>query len=270
MDPFRLITRSDSALLMEDLVDHWEQRLRERLAEPAPQPMGLATGRTMDPFYRLLVQRLRSWPQKDFERLRQGWLSFNLDEYVGLPAAAETSFAATMRRHLGEPLALRSDQLRLPDGAASDPEAEAERYASALQMAGGLGIQLLGLGINGHVGFNEPPCSDAVRCRVVQLSDATRRQNAEDFATDPQGVPPQAITIGLGEILEAGEVHLVVTGAAKAAILQKVLCAEPTPAVPASWLRQHPRLWVWADAEALALVRATAMPEAPQEVPGLY
>lgn len=74
MDPFRLITRSDSALLMEDLVDHWEQRLRERLAEPAPQPMGLATGRTMDPFYRLLVQRLRSWPQKDFERLRQGWL----------------------------------------------------------------------------------------------------------------------------------------------------------------------------------------------------
>lgn len=89
--------------------------------------------------------------------MRQQWLSFNLDEYVGLAPGDAGSFAAFMARHLQQPLALEIDQVRLPAGLASDPGAEAQRYAADLERCGGLGLQLLGLGLNGHVGFNEPP-----------------------------------------------------------------------------------------------------------------
>ena len=114
-----------------------------------------------------------------------------------------------------------------------------------------MGVQLLGLGSNGHVGFNEPPCGAQVGCRVVKLSAATRAQNAGLFGGDPQQVPEAAITLGLKEILEATEIHLVVTGSGKAAILQKLLQEGPSEQLPASWLRQHGRVWLWVDRAAM-------------------
>ena len=114
-----------------------------------------------------------------------------------------------------------------------------------------MGLQLLGLGSNGHVGFNEPPCGPLMACRVVQLSAATRQQNAGLFGGDPQRVPEAAITLGLKEILAAEEIHLVVTGSGKAAILKKLLDDEPSEQLPASWLRQHPRVWLWVDRAAM-------------------
>lgn len=248
----RLVSRPDPLQLIKAVVDHWERRLKERLDQQEPKPLGLATGRTMEPFYRQLIDRLQKWPEVERQRLIESWLSFNLDEYVGLEAAAPASFAATMHHCLGHPLGLDPTRLRLPDGAAVDPVAEADRYARELERAGGLGVQLLGLGGNGHVGFNEPPCRAEARCRVVQLSRATRHQNAGAFADDPQRVPPQAITLGIAEILQAEEIHLVVTGAGKAAILGSLLSGGETPELPASWLCTHPRFHIWADAAALS------------------
>jgi len=102
------------------------------------------------------------------------------------------------------------------------------------------------------VGFNEPPCPATARCRVVALSDATRRQNAGAFGGDPAAVPQLAITLGMAEILAAERILLVVTGAAKAAILRRCLREPPGPDRPASWLQQHPDVTVIADEAALA------------------
>ncbi|MFZ9318494.1 MAG: glucosamine-6-phosphate deaminase [Vulcanococcus sp.] len=235
------------------VADQVAMRLQVALAQGAT--LGLATGRTMEPVYRALVQRLQALPETDCLGLLASWCSFNLDEYVGLGPKDPGSFAAFMRRHLALPLGLPSERLQLPDGLAGDPQAEALRYAQALRAAGGIDLQLLGLGRNGHVGFNEPPCLPEAPCRCLALSSSTRQQNAGAFGGDPQAVPPQAITLGLAEILSARQLLLVVTGAEKAEILRRSLQEPPCPEVPASWLQGHPGLEVIADRGAAAALQ---------------
>jgi glucosamine-6-phosphate deaminase len=145
--------------------------------------------------------------------------------------------------------------LQIPDGCAADPEAEARRYSAAVIAAGGIDLQLLGLGSNGHVGFNEPPCSASESCRCLGLSPATREQNAAAFEGDPAAVPERAITLGTSEILAARRVLLVVTGTAKAQILRRALQEPPCPEVPASWLQRHPQLEVVVDQAAAAALK---------------
>ncbi|MFU8886209.1 MAG: glucosamine-6-phosphate deaminase [Cyanobacteriota bacterium] len=226
-------------------------------ADPA-WPLGLATGRTMEPLYAELVRLVRALPRREQQGLRQRWLSFNLDEYVGAPGPSRCeqaqSFRAFMAAQLMEPLQLTADQVCLPHGLALDPQVEAERYGAAVAAAGGIGLQLLGLGLNGHVGFNEPPCGPEAACRVVNLSASTRRQNAAAFGGDPAATPAQAITLGLAEILAARRILLVVTGASKAAVLARLLRDPPSAALPASWLQGHPAVTVVADRAALSAV----------------
>lgn len=205
----------------------------------------------MEPVYAALVRRLEALPAPQRLGVRRRWLSFNLDEYVGLPAAHPGSFHRAMQHQLREPLQLSPSRLRLPDGLAADPDAEAQDYAAALAAAGGIGLQLLGLGINGHVGFNEPPCAADSRCRCLDLSATTRRQNAGGFGADPTAVPDRAITLGLAEILAADRVLLVVTGAAKAPVLARLLQEPPSPDLPASWLQRHPAVTLVVDRAAL-------------------
>ena len=226
------------------------------LACGSARPLGLATGRTMEPVYAALAERWAALPTKERVALAQNWCSFNLDEYVGLAASDPRSFRAFMDLHLTGPLGLDPDRLRLPDGTAADPQAEAARYSAELADAGGVGLQLLGLGLNGHVGFNEPPCSSDVCCRCLALSPATRQQNAGAFGGDPAAVPQRAITLGLAEILEAEEILLVVTGAGKASILRRVLEEPPSVELPASWLQQHRAVTVIADREAVPWAQA--------------
>jgi glucosamine-6-phosphate deaminase len=217
--------------------------------------LGLATGRTMQPVYAALRRQLASWELSRRHRLLSRWRSFNLDEYVGLAAGDTGAFATEMADALGRPLGLAPGCLQLPDGRAADPQREARRYAEAVVAAGGLRLQLLGLGSNGHVGFNEPPCSADAPCRCLVLSEATRRQNAAAFGGDPAAVPARAITLGTADILAAEALLLVVTGAAKAEILRRSLQEPPCPAVPASWLQRHPRLQVVADAAAASALQ---------------
>ena len=250
--PHHFVQRPAPQDLLQACVDALEQRLLQRLKQQQPRPLGLATGRTMEPLYQALVTRLKAWPPQQLAALQRSWLSFNLDEYVGLPWADPAGYRHYMRQWLADPLGLSEAQLRLPDGSAPDPAAAAQTYGDSLAAAGGVGLQLLGLGSNGHVGFNEPPCGADAACRVVELSVATRQQNAQLFGGVAERVPARAITLGLQEILAAEEIHLVVTGAAKAGILKRLLGSSPDPNLPASWLRQHPRVWIWADAAALA------------------
>ncbi len=215
------------------------------------RPLGLATGRTVVPVYAEMGRLLALLPAAEQERLRRGWLSFNLDEYVGLAPEDPRSFRGVIARQLTGPLGLDPALVRLPAGDAPDPQAEARRYAAELAAAGGIGLQVLGLGLNGHVGFNEPPCGPEAECRCVTLSDVTRFQNAAAFGGDASAVPTRAITLGLAEILAADRILLVVTGAAKAEVLRRVLEGPPTPDVPASWLQRHPAVSVIADGPAL-------------------
>lgn len=238
------------------VAEHVAGVLLEAMLDGSAWPLGLATGRTMEPVYAALVRRVAALAQQQQEGLRQCWLSYNLDEYVGLGAAHPGSFHAAMHRHLLEPLQLAPSRLRLPEGFAVDPHAEAERYGAALAAAGGIGLQLLGLGLNGHVGFNEPPAAADSRCHCLHLSAATRRQNAAAFGGDPAAVPARAITLGLAEILAARRILLVVTGPAKAPVLPALLGQPPGAELPASWLQGHPQVEVIADRAALALALA--------------
>ena len=251
--PFRLEQRPTQAQLIDALAALLEEHLRRRLAaRSAVKPLGLATGRTMEPLYAAVVQRVAAWSETDLNRLRRAWSSFNLDEYLGLPSADPRGYRHYMDRHLGHPLRLPAGAMHLPDGSSADGQAAAMHYCDALRKQGGVGLQLLGLGSNGHIGFNEPPCRPHLPCRVVQLSDTTRQQNAGMFGGDPGQVPTHAITLGLQEILAAEEIHLVVTGAAKAGILRQLVdTTDPDEHLPASWLRLHQRVWLWVDAAAM-------------------
>ncbi|HJN35209.1 MAG TPA: glucosamine-6-phosphate deaminase [Prochlorococcaceae cyanobacterium Fu_MAG_50] len=245
--------------LVAALADALETHLHQRLTLQTPKPLGLATGRTMEPVYQQLLARLLDWPAADLQKLQNGWLSFNLDEYVGLAVNDPRTFHSYMRRHFGDRLGLSQDRLRVPDGHGQDPQAAARRYGDQLNQAGGLGLQLLGLGSNGHVGFNEPPCGLDSVSRVVSLTQATRQQNAAGFDGNPAHVPAQAITVGLREILAADQIHLVVTGASKAEILEAWLRSPCTAELPASWLRSHANLHLWVDEAAIAGFYKNAM-----------
>lgn len=238
----------------EAVARHVAQELLCQALAPQPSCLGLATGATMLPVYAALVETARRLPDGHSQHLRRHWLSYNLDEYVGLGCSHPGSFAAFMQGRLIEPLGLDPASVRLPDGLAPDPMAEARRYAAELRAAGGIALQLLGLGVNGHVGFNEPPCAATSTCRPVRLSAATRRHNAAAFTGDPAAVPERAITLGLAEILAARRILLVVTGAAKADVLGRLLRQRPSPELPASWLQGHPAVEVVADRAALSRV----------------
>ena len=251
--PCHLQRHSSDKDLCAELAAHLEHHLRSWQGPHPLKPLGLATGRTMEPLYRTLVERLLSWSSDELEALRARWCSFNLDEYLGLSAEDPRGYRAYMTHHLAAPLGLPPSAVHLPDSTAVDGQAAARSYGEQLSRCGGIGLQLLGLGSNGHVGFNEPPCPPDQHCHEVVLTPATRHQNAVLFDGYLEAVPQRAITLGLQEILEAAEIHLVVTGAAKADILKRLLAlTEPDPSLPASWLLNHPNVWLWCDAAALA------------------
>lgn len=236
---------------MEAVAHHAAKALLEAAQGEPRRPLGLATGRTMAPVYGALAALVHELPTQLQEDLRRHWCSFNLDEYVGLGPDSAGSFAAEMVQSLCQPLGLDPKRVNLPNGLAADPGAEARRYGEALRQAGGVGLQLLGLGMNGHVGFNEPPCGPDSQARCVVLSCTTRQANASAFGGVEDRVPAEAITLGLADILQAERIVLVVTGAAKAPVLQRLMHNPPSPDLPASWLHGHASAVLLADPAAL-------------------
>ena len=227
--------------------------LAEELKAKPDAVFGLATGRTMEPLYAELCAIAES-EKLDFSRAR----SFNLDEYAGLPGSDVNSYRAYMQMHLFDHVNFK--ETNLPDGVAPDAEAEAKRYDDAIKAAG-LDVQLLGIGNNGHIGFNEPETAFDSRTRHVKLTEATIEQNQGLFPK-PEDMPRYAFTMGIGTIMEAKKIILVATGSAKTGILAEAVLKPASERVPASVLQNHADVVIVADKEAAAAIPAEYITEA--------
>jgi glucosamine-6-phosphate deaminase len=220
------------------------QLIAARLRRVPTSVLGLATGGTMEAVYARLIAA-RQAGEVSFAQAR----TFNLDEYVGLAPDHPCSYWRYMRAQLFDHVDLPADAALLPRGDATDPEAEAARYEAAIVAAGDIGLQLLGLGTNGHIGFNEPTSSLSSLTRIKTLTRATRAANARFFAA-PEEVPRLAITMGIGTILRADEVVLLAYGTAKAAAVAAMVEGPLSAACPASALQLHRKVTVVLDQEA--------------------
>jgi glucosamine-6-phosphate deaminase len=207
--------------------------------------LGLATGRTMERVYDRLVATKRS-EGLDFSRCR----TFNLDEYIGIPGEDEHSYRYYMNQHLFSRVNIDLANTHVPNGMAADLGAEADRYEHLIREAGEIDVQLLGIGETGHIGFNEPLSALMSRTREKALTPTTRQQNAAMFGGDPDKVPKRALTMGVGTILDARELLLLATGAAKAAILAKAVEGPITAMISASAIQLHPNCKIIVDQDA--------------------
>lgn len=211
--------------------------------------LGLATGSTPIDTYAQLVE----WYEKgdlDFTEVH----TVNLDEYRGLPRENEQSYYSFMHRHLFDHINIDKKNTNVPDGMEPDAEKECARYEALIESLGGIDIQLLGLGRNGHIGFNEPAESFARATHCVDLTESTIEANKRFFAS-ADDVPRQAYTMGIRTIMKAKKILLAVSGEDKAEALYRALYGPITPEVPASVLQLHDDVVVVADNAALSVVR---------------
>ncbi len=208
--------------------------------------LGLATGRTPLPFYAELI-RLHREGKLSFARI----ITFNLDEYLGLPARHPESYHSFMRRELFDHVDIPAANIHIPDGMVTPEKlaAHCAAYEDAIRAAGGIDFQLLGIGRTGHIGFNEPGSPRDSRTRRVELDPITRQDAAPSFGGLDQ-VPTHAISMGCGTILEARKIALLAWGDAKAAIVNEALTGPVTDRVSASFLQEHPDATFYLDAEA--------------------
>lgn len=204
--------------------------------------LGLATGSTPLPVYQALRTRLRG---VDVSRVR----GFALDEYVGLDPEHPESYRSVIRREVVEPLGLDPRRVQLPNGSLEQIETAGAAYEAAIEAAGGIELQLLGIGTDGHIGFNEPGSSFASRTRVKTLTAQTRADNARFFAS-PDEVPMHCITQGLGTILRARHLVLLAFGERKAAAVAGAIEGPVAAILPASAIQLHPHATVLIDEAA--------------------
>ncbi len=216
--------------------------------EAGGSTLGLATGSSPLGTYAELGRRC------DDGRLSlAGCRGFLLDEYVGLPRVHPQSYGSVIRRELVAITDLPAEDVHGPDGTAPDLAAEAERYEAQVRAAG-VDVQLLGIGSNGHIGFNEPGSALDSVTRTVRLTERTRRDNAR-FFDHPDDVPHEVLTQGLATISAARRLVLLALGERKAPALRDALEGPVTPACPASILQEHPDAYVVADPAAAGLLR---------------
>jgi glucosamine-6-phosphate deaminase len=206
--------------------------------------LGVATGSTP----------LTTWSALARHRLDMSAVSaVALDEYVGLPAGHPESYRAVVSREIVEPLGLDAKRVHVADGVSQDPAAAADAFETQIRRLGGVGTQVLGIGRNGHIAFNEPGSSFDSRTRVEALTQETRADNARFFSSLAQ-VPTHCITQGIGTILEAHRIILLAYGKSKAVAIRDAFEGPITEASPASALRSHESVVVIVDRSAAALL----------------
>ena len=215
-----------------------------------PTPvLGLATGSSPLRLYEALARRVAA----GMLDVSHG-LGFALDEYVGLDPRHPESYRSVISRTVVEQLGMDPARVRVPDGTAPDLQAAADEYDAAIAAVGGVDVQVLGIGSNGHIGFNEPFSSFASRTRVKTLTPETRRDNARFFAEGEQ-VPSHCVTQGLGTIMEARVALMVVTGEHKAGAVAAMVEGPVAASCPASILQFHPRAVIIVDEAAGSQLR---------------
>ncbi len=210
--------------------------------------LGLATGSTPIGMYKQLIE----WYNKgdiDFSQVH----TVNLDEYLGLAPTHDQSYRYFMQANLFDHVNVPPENTNVPNGLAPDPEAECARYNQVIADLGGIDVQVLGMGHNGHIGFNEPEEAFELETHVVDLTDNTIDANARFFVSRDE-VPRQAITMGIKSIMQARHILVVVSGKDKAEIVKRAFFGPVTPKVPASILQMHPHVSLVADEAALSLL----------------
>ncbi len=211
--------------------------------------LGLATGSSPVGMYKQLIE----WYKRgdvDFSEVR----TVNLDEYVGLAPDHDQSYRYFMQSNFFDHINIKPENTNLPNGQAADLAAECKRYNQVIHSQGGIDMQLLGMGHNGHIGFNEPGDTFDLETHVVDLTERTIEANARFFAT-PNEVPRQALTMGIKTIMQDRRILVVVSGEDKADAVKAALTGPVTPKVPASILQLHPNVMLVADKAAMSKVQ---------------
>lgn len=235
----RWVHGHDSAALSREAAGMFAEVLR---TEEQPV-LGFATGASPLQMYAALVEQTAADPA-----LQAAWRrahGFNLDEYVGLSPSDPRSYHAYMMANLYNHLPIPRHHIHIPDGT-GDLEVACRRYDDLLTQLGPPHIQVLGIGRNGHIGFNEPGDSLELRTHVADLTETTRRQNARYFGS-PDEVPSRAVTMGIGDILRARRIVLLAFGASKREALERAFSGEVSTRCPASLLQLHPSVTVFTD-----------------------
>lgn len=210
--------------------------------------LGLATGSSPLPLYRELAAREKAG-KIDFSRVR----SANLDEYKGLAPEHPQSYRRFMQENLFDHISIKPENTIVPDGLAEDADAMCQAYEKKIEEWGGVDLQLLGIGHDGHIGFNEPSDHFSLMTNEVQLTEMTREANKRFFSSLDE-VPTSAFTMGIGTIMAAKKIVMVITGEDKAEILSKAFYGPVTPEVPASILQFHPDVTLICDEAAAKLI----------------
>lgn len=233
-------TREDAATLVAgEVIDLIGRKPRAVL--------GLATGSTPSPVYRAIAARIG---EVDASQVQ----GFALDEYVGLPASHPESYRAVITREVVEPMGLTPALVHVPRGDVAHLRTAGADYEAQIQTAGGIDLQLLGIGGDGHIGFNEPGSSFASLTRVKPLARQTRQDNARFFASIDE-VPSHSVTQGLGTILRARHLIMIAFGAAKAEVIRAAVEGPLTASLPASVLQMHPHVTIVVDEAAASALQ---------------
>lgn len=252
--PTQIVASADGAV--RQLAARIAALIRERNEAGRAAVLGLATGSTPVRLYRELI-RLHREEGLSFRRV----VTFNLDEYYGLPRTHPESYWRFMHEQLFDHVDLPAEAINVPDGMVGRPEVFAwcRRYEEKMRELGGLDLQVLGIGRTGHIGFNEPGSTRDSRTRLVTLDGLTRRDAARDFLGEAN-VPRHAITMGVGTILEAREVVLLAWGEGKAGVVAQAVEGAPTEALPASFLQAHANARFLIDEAAAAALTRRRLP----------
>lgn len=208
--------------------------ISKQIVENPSSVLGLATGSSPLGIYAELAKRCARG-ELDFSLIR----TVNLDEYAGLSADCEQSYRFFMNKNLFEKINIKLSNTHVPDGTAKDAQAECSRYDELVKKLGGIDLQLLGIGPDGHIGFNEPDSRFIKETHLTELSPSTTEANARFFKSKEE-VPKKALTLGMGGIFGAKKIVLVANGPSKKEIVNKAFFGPITPKVPASLLQLHP------------------------------
>ncbi len=212
--------------------------------------LGLATGETPLGLYANLIEMNKSG-EIDFSKAS----SFNLDEYCGVPADNENSYAYYMRTNLFDKINIELENTHIPNGMAENPKAACEEYERAIKESGGVEIQILGIGSDGHIGFNEPTSSLSSRTRMKTLTRETVVDNARFFGGDENAVPKHVLTMGIGTIMESDTIVLLAYGKGKADAVAQMVEGSISAMCPASVLQMHEKVKVFLDEEAASKLK---------------
>ena len=234
----------------DDVAGAVAARVADALAARPSLVLGLPTGRTPIATYAEL-RRLHGAGRADFSRAS----TFNLDEFAGVAASHPGSFRTFMNTHLFDRVNVAPSRIHFLNGTAPELDAECARFEAEIADAGGLDLQILGIGGNGHIGFNEPGEELVAATHRVTLADSTRRDNAAPFGGNPAQVPREALSMGMGTILKAATILLIATGERKAQCIERTVRGPVTTRLPASFLQLHPRAEFYLDRAAAARLR---------------